>query len=261
MTGALPVEVPLSANPTLNIAGGDPAFPNLPGDTLSVPANSYVTPTGPGDGEVGTSAGTPQNVVTGYTSIENVIGGPYTLNVVTTNFAGVPSGNPDTTRLVLTDSGTVLDLYFNGTLEGEYTYSAVNSITVTGSTDPDTLVVDNSGGLIERAISFDGVAPGNGNTLTITGGTQVARETYVADSADPTAGTEILDPADTYGAGAVGATSANAYGVDEYISFVNLSPVITDTPAAIYDVILTTNGDDASITDTTIGAGGRQRDQ
>ena len=47
-------------------------------------------------------------IVTSYTGIETVAGGPYTLNVATSNF-GIVDGNPDTVRLVR--NGAYLELY------------------------------------------------------------------------------------------------------------------------------------------------------
>ena len=70
----------------------------------------------------------------------------------------------------------------------------------------------------------------------------MARETYIVGATED-AGKWVLDPTDAFGAGAVGATAPTA-GV---ITFTGLSPADTDTPAAIFDVILSTAADNATL--------------
>jgi hypothetical protein len=155
--GALP------GGSTLNI-NGTAAGTNK----LSVPSGDFVNPNGPNSGTVGADAGHPANVVTQYTGIQNLLGGPFTLNINTTSFPDIPSGNPDTEKLVR--SGSQLQFYLNGTLEGSYNYASLSVVNLTGSSDNDTLTVDFSGGdpVPSGGINFDG-ATGTSNQLFVTG--------------------------------------------------------------------------------------------
>ena len=219
-------------NTTLNINGNAPAFPTLPGDVLTVQAGSVVSPSGPGNGSV-TNGVSP--VVTSYASIENVTGGPYSLNITTTNFAGIPSGNPDTVKLVLANGGTTLDVFFNGTLEGDYPFADVSAISVTGSSDPDTLLVDNSGGFIDRQISYAGAT--GFDRLVVTGnpgGTPITA-VYTPNLNLPAFSGQLV----------------YTQGVNqESITFTGLSPVESLTP-----VSLLTIGDDGAASAINIVTG------
>lgn len=230
----------LAGGATLDIDGGNPTFLTIPGDTLTVESGTTVVPTGVGAGRV-------TGVVSSYSNIDAVNGGDFTLEIATTNFLFVGNDtNDDAVRLVLSNGGATLDLYVNATLMGQYNYSSVGGITVTGSDDSDTLTVDNSGGLILRNITFTAIDNGGTETLIITGdpGTPVDRETYTV-GATQDAGTWVLDPLDTYGAGAVGAVAPDV----QIITFSGLSPVDSDTPAVIFDVIYTGASDTATIQD------------
>ncbi len=229
----------LAGGAALNIDGGSPSFLSSPGDTLTLEAGTTVVPNDPGSGSV-------TGTVSTYTNIDLVNGGPFTLDIATLNFGIGNNGAADTVGLVLTSGGSMLDVSVNGTLVGEYLYTSVGAINVTGSDDSDTLTVDNSNGLIKNAIKFTAVNDGNLEQLNITGdpGTIVARETYIV-GASQDAGTWVLDPTDTFGAGAVGATAPTA----QVITFTGLSPVDSDTPAAIFDVILSANADNGTIQD------------
>ncbi len=231
----------LAGGAALNIDGGAPTLPSSPGDTLNVPSGSTVAPSGPGAGSV-------TGVVSAYTSIETVGGGPYTLNVATANFGVANNGVADTVNLVR--SGANLDLYVDTVLEGQFAYASVGAISVTGSQDNDSLTIDNSGGLIQRTITYsaDNTGPANGNSLHFIGnpGAAVARETYLV-GATKDAGTWVLDPNDHYGAGASGASAQGAGQFVEVVNFTGISPADSSTPAAIYDIIMNAAANQATV--------------
>ncbi|HEX7096146.1 MAG TPA: Ig-like domain-containing protein, partial [Acidimicrobiales bacterium] len=79
-------------------------------------------------------------------------------------------GNPDSFRLFL--DGTDLKVELNGSQIFVRPFAEVTSLTVNGSTDDDTLVVDVVGGnpILAGGISYDGGGPGDNDTLTLTGG-------------------------------------------------------------------------------------------
>jgi hypothetical protein len=80
---------------------------------------------------------------------------------------GNGAGNSQADEFRLVRQGANLELYINGRLSRSELFAGVGAIFVNGSTDKDTLIVDNGGGLIHRPIAFDG---GKGtDTLRITG--------------------------------------------------------------------------------------------
>jgi len=91
------------------------------------------------------------------------------------------------------------------------------------------------------------IAGGGTDALVVTGdanpGTPAGRETYLA-GASQDAGTLVIDPNDSDGAGAPG---INRDGDEVVISFSGLEPVDSDTPAAVFDVIMTGAANDSTI--------------
>lgn len=132
-------------------------------------------------------------------------------------------------------------------------YSAVRTITVTGSADPDRTVIDNSNGLINRTVNVMGNGPvaSPGDSLLITGdpGSVAVRETYLV-GATQDAGTWIVDPDGNRGAGA----NLAANGDELIVNFTGLEPVDSDMPATTFDLILSGANDVVSIEDGVLGA-------
>ncbi len=155
-------------------------------------------------------------------------------------------GSADT--ITLSRAGAALDVDVNGIPQIGVSFASVGQVTVEGSADSDTLVVDNTGALINRDIFFNGNDPiaSPGDKLVISGdpGIPIDRETYTV-GATQDAGTVVLDPNDSAGPGAVGALD----GDEQVITFTGLEPIDTSTPAAVFDVILTAAADTLRIQD------------
>src|SRR4029079_7407706 len=132
----------------------------------------------------------------------------------------------------------------NGTLRYTGLIASLDKIVVNGLLGNDTLTVDNSNGVVNTEIDYDGgESLLDNDTLLITGnpGTAVARETFLAGAVKGN-GTWVLDPNDSRGAGLV-----NPGDGDELtVVFSNLEPVDSDTPAVAFDVILTVGADNAT---------------
>ncbi len=150
--------------------------------------------------------------------------------------------------ITLNRVGAALGVDVNGIPQIRVTMAGLDLITVEGSGDRDTLVIDNSGGLISRTIDFNGHGPAAspGDKLVVMGnpGAAIARETYLV-GATQDAGTIVLDPDDSAGPGAAGTRN----GDELVISFTGLEPIDTSTPVALLDVILTAAADDVRIRD------------
>jgi len=80
-------------------------------------------------------------------------------------------GAPDTFRLVR--NGADLEGYLNGVRVFVREFADVTDLSVHGSADDDTLIVDFSGGdpLPSTGLAYDGGGPGDHDTLVLTGGT------------------------------------------------------------------------------------------
>jgi autotransporter-associated beta strand protein len=103
--------------------------------------------------------------------------GYYTLGLSETAVSLAPdasladNGTPDTFRLVR--AGGDIQFYVNNQLENTFTLGAITSITITGSSDDDTLVMDYSGGDLSVPVYFHGLGQSNttpGDTLVIQNG-------------------------------------------------------------------------------------------
>ena len=79
-------------------------------------------------------------------------------------------GQPDTYRLRL--NGDNIEALLNGTLVFVSPFDDAPQLTITGSTDSDTLIVDLSGGspIPDEGIVFNGGGPADSDTLIVTGG-------------------------------------------------------------------------------------------
>ena len=89
-------------------------------------------------------------------------------------------------------SGANLEGYLNNGLVFVRAFADVTDLSVTGSTDDDTLIIDLSGGdpIPSSGIAYDGSGPGDHDTLTLTGGT-VGSLVYTATG--PDSGTVSVD--------------------------------------------------------------------
>jgi hypothetical protein len=130
-------------------------------------------------------------------------------------------GVPDTFRLVR--NGADLEGYLNGALVFVRAFADVTDLSVRGSTDDDTLVVDFSGGdpLPASGLAYDGSGPGDHDTLFLTGGTAGS---IVYTAIDAHSGTVSVD--------------------GETIAYTGLEPITDDLVAASRELVFGA-GDDA----------------
>jgi len=99
-------------------------------------------------------------------------------------------GIADAFRLVR--NGANLEGYLNGGLVFVRAFADVTELSVSGSTDDDTLTVDLSGGnpIPAGGLAYDGGGPGDNDTLVLTGG---AVESIVYTATGPDSGSVTLD--------------------------------------------------------------------
>jgi len=137
-------------------------------------------------------------------------------------------GAPDAFRLVR--NGADLEGYLNGALVFVRAFAEVTDLSVNGSTDDDTLIVDLSGGdaLPSSGLAYDGGGPGDRDALTLMGGT-VGSLVYTA--IDTHSGTVSVD--------------------GELITYAGLEPIVDDLIATSRGFVFGA-GDDAI--DVAIGA-------
>jgi hypothetical protein len=137
-------------------------------------------------------------------------------------------GSPDNFRLVR--NGENLEGYLNGALVFVRAFAEVTDLSVHGSADDDTLIVDLSGGdaLPSSGLAYDGGGPGDHDTLALAGGT-VGSLVYTATDAH--SGTVSVD--------------------GELIMYTGLEPITDDLVAASREFVFGA-GDDTI--DVAIGA-------
>jgi hypothetical protein len=118
-------------------------------------------------------------------------------------------GALDTFRLVRNDAD--LEGYLNGALVFVRAFDDVTDLSVNGSTDDDTLIVDFSGGdpLPASGLTYQGSGPGDHDTLTLTGGM---------------VGSVVHTPFDAHS----GTVSVDG----ELITYTGLEPIVDDLAAA-----------------------------
>jgi|GEM_PF-2946039 len=108
--------------------------------------------------------------------------------------AGASQGDLARDSFRLVRNGSDIEFYVNGSLVRSTPAAELNSITVNGSSDDDTLHVDHSAGSISVPVSFVGggehSAPGD--LLRVTG-SSVQTAIYLPDAATPGAGTVTVD--------------------------------------------------------------------
>jgi|GEM_PF-4947183 len=203
-----------SGGSAMTINAGNPAPFANPGDVLSLPGGGGTnTPTGAGSGQVTGATGLP---TVSYSSIESFVTSTTTPTNLTADFTALDA---TTITLVRTGvGGATLEVLANGTLVAADDYASVGSVTVTGSINADTLIVDNSGGLINRTIAYNG---GLGADALVVQGDTGAGATVTA-----TYTTGVSVPV-------LGNSGSLAYtdGTNtETINFTGLAPVETLTP-------------------------------
>jgi len=247
------------------VDGLAPVLPTIPGDTLIYDSagNATLQITGPGDGTL-TQAGFIDVFFVSIEEIETTGGG---FDIVVDAGAGANDGNPDFFILELDATGTNLQITVDGVLVYNGLLASVNTVTVNGSSDDDTLTVDNANGLVNpndltgpspQGIRFDGEALGVNtgiDSLVIQGDPTLppgARETYASGpifGLGPDAGYVIIDPDDSAGPGAGFPTFAGLDGDEQIIAFLNLQPIFDTTPVALFDIFTTPNPDTINVID------------
>ncbi len=138
-----------------------------------------------------------------------------------------------------------IEVVVNGEIQYAGLIATLDSIGVQGLAGSDTLTIDNANGIVNLPINYDGGTSALDNDkLAITGnpGTPVARETYIV-GATADRGTWVLDPDGNQGPGVTVAGN----GDELTVTFLNLEPVDSDTPAVVFDTIMTTMPNDATI--------------
>jgi len=174
---AIVIDAPASANSNgepkvieINLAG-------LPASTLHID--------GPGAGTLMTPGY--QNL--SFENFDQVTATGGTLNVLldgnSNPASGVESGDGTLKQYTAKMDGTLLELDFNGVAVFLGNPAAIGTITVQGSTDNDILTVDNSHGLVNGQIDFNGGTSG-AHSLVVNGGTTLK---YTPSATTPGSGT------------------------------------------------------------------------
>ncbi|HWB14006.1 MAG TPA: DUF4214 domain-containing protein [Pirellulales bacterium] len=165
------------------------------------------------------------------------LGGTYTVTVNAGSLAN--DGNPDTFKIV--QSGANDDFYVDGTLSFVAPVASVGRIDVDGSSDVDTLIVDESGGLIDPAggIHFDAGGQAGDNLQVVGGGSNHAF--YTPSSITPGSGTVTVDGSEI---DFMGLSPITISGMGEFtFTTPNSNDVVTiDSPAAGQNRISGTSG-------------------
>lgn len=224
-----------SGGTAVTLNAGNPAPFTTPGDVLTLPVGGGTnTPTGAGSGQVTGATGLP--TIT-YTSIESVTSSTTSPTALIVDFTALGGAAASPITLVRTGTGGAsLEVLANGTLVSVSDYASVGSITVTGSVAADTLVVDNSGGLINRTITYNG---GLGADALVVQGDTGAGATV---SATYTTGANVPPNGNSGSLAYTDGTNT------ETINFTGLAPVESLTPVAS----LTINDASASTTENIV---------
>jgi hypothetical protein len=187
------------------VAPSDPM--NLLNFDLTLVTQPVLTVTGPRSGVLTSQS---HGSVT-YTEFEQISGSGRTFDLVvdaaSTGWAGNKgdgTGDNFSARL----DGDILRIYANGLLVFSADADSVGTVFIRGSSDDDTLVLDNSSSTFPGTFNFDGVS-GAVDTLEIIGD-GFATGYYV--------------PGAVYGSGTVGYSSSS--GLSQLVTFTNLTPVI-----------------------------------
>ena len=138
-----------------------------------------------------------------------------------------------------------IEVVVNGVTQYAGLIATLDSAGVLGHAGSDLLTINNANGIVNLPFNYDGgTSILDNDRLAITGnpGSPVARETYLVGATED-AGTWVLDPDGNQGPGVTLAGN----GDELTITFLNLEPVDSDTPAVIFDTIMNTMPNDATI--------------
>ncbi len=164
-------------------------------------------------------------------------------------------GAADKFELIL--KGEELEVTVNGVMAARSSLPAVSRIVINGSADDDTLVLDNSGGLIAPPGGihfigeFLGVNRGAGDTLYIVGdpfSSPLAQSTYTPTGSD--SGIIVLDPD-----GSAGDSAKTFVDDEQVIIFSGLAPIIDLFPVTNMTFIAGTGIDTIEMVDGVISSG------
>ena len=227
-----------STTVTINVNGHAPSFPAAPGDTLNfVSGGLAVTATANSFTAAGHQPVTFLEIETfdlGVLAQLTVVGDAAN-NTLILRRTGLE------TFTYQLDSGPVIP--FNRPT------SAGTQFQFNGLGGDDTLIVEQNGfdEVVDLRIGYDGGASAGDNDALVIRGQEtdlgvVARETYLVGATED-AGTWILDSDGNMGPGAAGA----ANGDETIIVFTGLEPIDSDTPAAIFDVIMNAAANHATV--------------
>jgi acrosin len=150
-----------------------------------------------------------------------------TVNEDATLDTGLQANDGLADMLRLLRNGGDLEGYLNGALVFVRAFADLTEVTVTGSTDDDTLIVDLSGGdpIPASGISYDGGGPADNDTLTLTGGTS---DSLVYTAFDAHSGTVSVD--------------------GKVITYTGLEPIIDDLVVANREFVFGSGNDTINVT-------------
>ena len=162
-----------------------------------------------------------------------------TVNAAGAGGNGANNGVDDHYRVALNSFQTHVDVFLNGTLSASTRLFGMGKLTITGSSDKDTLTIDNSNGffVVPGGIVFS--AGGAADQLTVTGGT-ATNEIY-----DAAAGTMSIQ------CGLSGTQITTFTGVESILS-TTLANYLSVTGTTADDVMSYTQGDDSATGRVTI---------
>jgi len=244
------------AGMTFNLDGNNPTThspPVTPGDILNYTGSGTKTVTGAGSGTL---------TGTGTVNFQE-----FELVVPTGSFADVVNlpadGAPTEVTVKLDSTQTYLEIWVenntaappDAVLVSRQEFAKVSGLTINGTSDAETLKIDNGNGYVAHTgfiTTFHGST--GTDTLLLTGnpGTPVLRETYLVGNTQD-AGRWVLDVDDSAG---FGAPSANFNGDEVVVDFDGLDPANTDVVATNFDVIMNAGVNDATIADGVLAAPG-----
>ncbi len=178
------------------------------------------------------------------------------------DLGGNGSNNTLADEFRLVRNGGNLEVFIDGNLSQSLSLATLDGVSIAGSSDTDTVVIDLSGGLftLVSGILFDGEQLGPNttpnDTLVLTGdpGTTVGRVGYfsgpnLGDGSDD--GLVLIDPGDSAGAGVSGVLNGDELSV----RFFNLQPVIDTVPATQLDIFATNASETISVVNGPIYGG------
>jgi len=261
-------DVTPSTTVTMNVRGHVPTG-GLPGDSLIFQGSGTKTITGPNNGQI-TSAG---NQPVNFVNVEQVQTAPagQTLDDVV-NVAALPGGqdgNPNAVTVRRDTTGTFLEILFDGNTNdatpavvvSTQLIASVNSLTVNGSTDADTLIIDDVNGLVDLGGAVPGVTD-NPNIagaaeLLFNGGAGLDALIYTLGVANA----NVINQTYAVGNGAGGGSGAGASegeiltadttsGFNLQVYFTGLEPITTmGTPGGTLTVLGDTNANTIQVVD------------